>query len=188
MPERDVLRNLIRPLEDEAPHIRSLWSAWLRVTQGEVDPAQAEEADRYSRLGTIQLTWPDGRPRELPPSVTRGLYAVLGTLAQGDAVAVVPADNELTTQEAADLLGISRPSLVRLIDQQKLPCRWVGAHRRLRVEDVLAYRRIRKLEQREKLGEVIGENEQLGLRYATRENELEQHRSAAGRGRRGADD
>jgi excisionase family DNA binding protein len=164
--ELDDLRNLIKATEGEADAISDLWSAWLKVKHGLQEAAEAKEADRYWRLGTILLTWPDGEPRELPPSVTRGLFAVLGTLAQGDAVAVVPADNELTTQEAADLLGVSRPHLVKLIDQKKLPCRWVGSHRRLRVEDVLAYRRVRQLNRREAMNELAEESERLKLRYS----------------------
>jgi excisionase family DNA binding protein len=117
------------------------------------------------------LTWPDGKPRELPPSVTRGLFAVLGTLAHGDAVAVVPADNELTTQEAADLLGVSRPYLVRLIDQGQLGCRMVGTHRRLRVEEVLAYRRVRQTERRDALKELTAESERLTFPYSADDEE-----------------
>lgn len=162
----DELRYLIRPSEGEARAINDLWSAWLRVKRELHEASRSGETERYWRLGTILLTWPDGQPRELPPSVTRGLFAVLGTLARGDAVAVVPADNELTTQEAADLLGVSRPTLVKLIDQERLPCRWVGSHRRLRVEDVLAYRRVRQIERRETLDSLVEESKRLGLRYS----------------------
>lgn len=162
----DELRHLIRPSEGEARAINDLWSAWLGVKRELHEASKSGEKERYWRLGTILLTWPDGQRRELPPSVTRGLFAVLGTLARGDAVAVVPADNELTTQEAADLLGVSRPTLVKLIDQEQLPCRWVGSHRRLRVEDVLAYRRVRQIESRETLDTLVEESKRLGLRYS----------------------
>jgi excisionase family DNA binding protein len=171
MTEIDDLRNLIRPAEGESDAISDLWSAWLELKQGLQVAAEAREASPVERLGPILLTWPDSEPRELPPSVTRGLFAVLGTLAQGDAVAVVPADNELTTQEAADLLGVSRPSVVKLIDQQKLSCRWVGSHRRLRVEDVLNYRRVRQIDRRESLNELVEESERLKLRYSEDDQE-----------------
>lgn len=171
MTKLDELRNLIRPFDGEADAISDLWSAWLEMEQGLQEAVEAGEVSRYFRLGTIRLTWPDGETRELPPSVTRALFAVLGTLAQGDAVAVVPADNELTTQEAADLLGLSRPYLVKLIDQGELSCRWVGSHRRLRVEDILAYRRVRHLSRREKLNELVKESERLELRYSVDDHE-----------------
>ena len=77
---------------------------------------------------------------ELPPAAGRAVMALLGELAAGSAVHLVAADAELTTQQAADLLGISRTYVVRLIDDGKLPAHLVGTHRRLRAADVLAYR------------------------------------------------
>jgi len=77
---------------------------------------------------------------ELPPAAGRAVLALLEELAAGSAVHLVPADAELTTQQAADLLGISRTYVVRLIDDGKLPAHLVGTHRRLRSADVLAYR------------------------------------------------
>jgi excisionase family DNA binding protein len=77
---------------------------------------------------------------ELPPAAGRAVLALLEQLAAGNAVHLVPADAELTTQQAADLLGISRTYVVRLIDDGKLPAHMVGTHRRLRAADVLAYR------------------------------------------------
>lgn len=77
---------------------------------------------------------------ELPPAAGRAVLALLEQLAAGSAVHLVPADAELTTQQAADLLGISRTYVVRLIDDGKLPAHLVGTHRRLKATDVLAYR------------------------------------------------
>jgi excisionase family DNA binding protein len=77
---------------------------------------------------------------ELSPAAERAVLALLGELASGRAVHLVSADAELTTQQAADLLGISRTYVVRLIDGGKLPAHLVGTHRRLRAADVLAYR------------------------------------------------
>lgn len=77
---------------------------------------------------------------ELPAAAGRAVLALLEELASGNAVRLVAADAELTTQQAADLLGISRTYVVRLIDDGKLPAHLVGTHRRLRAADVLAYR------------------------------------------------
>jgi excisionase family DNA binding protein len=77
---------------------------------------------------------------ELPAAAGRAVLALLEELASGNAVHLVPADAELTTQQAADLLGISRTYVVRLIDDGKLSAHLVGTHRRLRAADVLAYR------------------------------------------------
>jgi excisionase family DNA binding protein len=77
---------------------------------------------------------------ELPPAAGRAVLALLSELASGTAVQLVPVDAELTTQEAADLLGLSRTYVVRLIDSGALPAHLVGTHRRLRAADVLAYK------------------------------------------------
>jgi excisionase family DNA binding protein len=89
-----------------------------------------------SRSFTVQTE--DGAV-ELPAAAAEAVRRVLSELASGAAVYVLADDAELTTQEAADLLGISRTYLVRVVDQGKLPAHLVGTHRRLRLADVLAY-------------------------------------------------
>lgn len=85
---------------------------------------------------------------ELPAPAAAAVRHLLVELASGAAVHVLADDAELTTQAAADLLGISRTYVVRLVDQGKLPAHLVGTHRRLRAADVLAYqaRRTARLE------------------------------------------
>lgn len=85
----------------------------------------------------------DGRTVTLPPDASHAVARLLAGLATGSSVYVLTDDDELTTQQAADILGISRTYVVRLIDQGNLPARHVGTHRRLRAVDVLAYRRQR---------------------------------------------
>lgn len=75
----------------------------------------------------------------LPPSASHAVTRLLANLASGAAVHLLTDDDELTTQEAADILGLSRTYVVRLIDQGRLPAHMVGTHRRLRADDVLAY-------------------------------------------------
>ena len=76
----------------------------------------------------------------LPEDANRAVRALLRDLATGVRVHVIPADAELTTQQAADLLGLSRTYVVRLIDQGSLSAHMAGTHRRLLPSDVLAYR------------------------------------------------
>jgi excisionase family DNA binding protein len=80
---------------------------------------------------------------ELPPAAAEAVRSLLLKLASGASVLVVVDDAELTTQQAADLLGISRTYLVRLIDEAKVPAHMVGTHRRLHAGDVVRYRTAR---------------------------------------------
>lgn len=89
-----------------------------------------------------------GQSAELPDELRQLLLAALTTLASGTAVTLTPQRTQLTTQEAADILGISRPTLVRLLSEGEIPSTRPGRHRRIQLVDVLAYQqRIR--EQRE---------------------------------------
>jgi excisionase family DNA binding protein len=73
-------------------------------------------------------------------AMSETLSMLLGLLAEGNAVTLVPIEDELTSQQAADLLNVSRPFLIKLVDSGELECRMVGRHRRLRAEDVFRYK------------------------------------------------
>lgn len=91
---------------------------------------------------------------ELPREAVEALLEIARTLARGRQVHLVPHESELTTQAAAELLGVSRPHLITLIDRGELTCRMVGTHRRLNAEDVLAYRARRNEARRDAVREV----------------------------------
>jgi len=67
------------------------------------------------------------------------LRAVVGAMQQGLAVTVAPQTQALTSQQAADLLGVSRPTLIKVLDEGRLPFERVGAHRRILLRDVLTF-------------------------------------------------
>lgn len=102
----------------------------------------------------------------LPPEL-RGLLAdVVRSMRRGQAVTLAPLGQQLTTQQAADLLGISRPTLIKLLEEGRIPFETPGRHRRLRLADVLAFQELRRNEQREALRALAQEGQDLDL-YAT---------------------
>lgn len=90
-----------------------------------------------------KLVSPTGEVTELPESVFLLLQRIIEVLARGDAITVVPVGKELTTQQAANILNVSRQYMVRLLDDGRIPFRKTGTHRRVRMEDLLAYKRQR---------------------------------------------
>lgn len=99
-------------------------------------------------------------PQELLPL----LREALDQLASGNGVQLLPLQTELTTQEGADLLQLSRPHLVRLLEQGKLPYHMVGTHHRLKLADVLAYKEEREARREAALRMLAQESQDLGLR------------------------
>jgi excisionase family DNA binding protein len=91
------------------------------------------------------------------------LAKVLGFLAIGEGVTVVPDAAELTTQQAAEFLNVSRPYLIKLLESDRIPFRLVGTHRRVRFRDLRAYKSRDDLDRRRAADELTGLSQELGL-------------------------
>lgn len=113
--------------------------------------------------GVAKLVTPEGSEIRLPHSVLKVLVGVVHEMARGNAVKVMPIHAELTTQEAAELLNVSRPFLVSLLEQGKIEYRKVGTHRRVLLEDLLVYKDRRDSERLSALDELAKEDQKLGL-------------------------
>lgn len=133
----------------------------LHPSAGEAEGASALLAridDLLNKDSRVRLIGPDGVSTDIPPSVYQGLRLVAQAIANGHAVAVAPQDLELTTQQAADLLHVSRPHLIKLLDQGRLAFHRTSddpaAHRRVMLRDVMEYRERRRTDRRESLREL----------------------------------
>ena len=111
------------------------------------------------------LCSPDGRRLEIPHSIYKVLVAAVAAMAQGSAVSIVPVHHELTTQQAAELLGVSRPHLVKLVDAGEIPHHKTGSHRRIYFEDLMRYRDVRDAQRSAALRELTRKSAEYGLEY-----------------------
>ena len=99
----------------------------------------------------------------LPVKALKLLGEILKAMSQGKPVSIVPQATELTTQSAAEILGCSRPYLVKLLEEGKIDYTKVGKHRRIKYEDVINYKMKMKEEQKKWLIEMMHADEDLGL-------------------------
>jgi excisionase family DNA binding protein len=102
---------------------------------------------------------------ELPTSALKLLMDILAELADGNAVQVVPVHAELTTQEAADLLNVSRPHLVKLLEDGELPFHRAGKHRRVRFADLMKYKETRDHASDAAMAALAKQAQELGMGY-----------------------
>lgn len=115
----------------------------------------------------VQLVDSNDRPHpiRLPMAALQLLSEILSELADGNAVKIVPVHAELTTQEAADLLNVSRPHLVKLLETDKLTYHKTGKHRRVRFDDLMAYKKARDEKSKQALDALAAEAQGLRMGY-----------------------
>lgn len=144
------------------------------VTPTDEDAALAKESSRRlaQLLGHVRdfRVQPRGNgkapePVELPLPAVRLLAEILTQMAQGNAVTLIPIHAELTTQRAADLLNVSRPFLIKMLEQGKLPFHKVGKHRRIRFADLLTFKQRAEDERARALERLAAEGQELDMGY-----------------------
>ncbi|MGO9562351.1 MAG: excisionase family DNA-binding protein [Candidatus Korobacteraceae bacterium] len=130
------------------------------------DEHEVEQASKVYRTlvreHTAALIGPSGERIELPPALLDVLLRVVEKMQEGQAVAVMPLMEELSTQAAADLLGVSRQFFVRECEAHKLPFHYTGTHRRVLLKDLLDYKRQRDQGRRQAIVDIARQSEELG--------------------------
>jgi excisionase family DNA binding protein len=121
---------------------------------------------RQKRALTLRITDADqDRPIELPAGAVALLMDILEAMAAGRGVTLMPENAELTTVQAAEMLNVSRPFLIKLLDEGAIPHRKVGKHRRIRMEDVMAYKAAIDRDREAVLDQLVGEAQKQDMGY-----------------------
>ncbi|MBX7106047.1 MAG: helix-turn-helix domain-containing protein [Gemmataceae bacterium] len=144
------------------------------ITPTEAEARLARESSRLfasCKLGkraSVRLRLGDGDEGEavaVPTSAVRLFLHLLEEMSHGNAITLIPTLAELTTQQAADLLNVSRPYVVKLIDEGRIPSRTVGKYRRVRLDDLLAYKRKDDAARAKVIDQLTAEAQELEMGY-----------------------
>jgi excisionase family DNA binding protein len=155
-------------------YIREAILEYLVPSERETEEAKVSSRSlspsiRRDRPLTFRVVDEDAREREtiitLPAKAARLLLEMLVQMAEGKAVTLLPTHAELTTQQASDILNVSRPFFVRLIERGEIPFRKVGTHRRVLLSDVLAYKERTDATREKSLDELVNISQELDLGY-----------------------
>lgn len=126
---------------------------------------QASSAIATTQPSELRVRLDDGQELTLPKSATRLIAHLLTEMAQGNAVTIIPIHANLTTQEAADHLSVSRPYLIGLLEAGKIPFQMVGTHRRVRFEDLIAFKAAAEKRRHEMMEELAAQSQAEGTGY-----------------------
>lgn len=141
------------PTQDESHEAKTA----LRLLAGGTQMQEDKEVRVKVTVGDLEVA--------IPFAALKILRDVLAELANGNAVTVVPHHAELTTQQAADLLNVSRPHLVQQLEAGEIPFHKVGTHRRVKMSDLMEYKQKVQEESRSALQELADQAQELGLGY-----------------------
>ncbi|WP_350350485.1 helix-turn-helix domain-containing protein [Microbacterium sp. A8/3-1] len=159
-----------------------------------VDPVSPSDSEGIAGLARFiereadekvkpRLVGPDGESIELPDEVYEILVRVTAAMRAGNAVSVVPYSMRVSTQEAAEMLGVSRPTFVRMLERDEIPYEQPGRHRRIKLADVIAFRDRSHVRAIERLDALVAEGSADGLYDVSQEEYVKALRAAKKRSR-----
>jgi len=140
-------------------------------TQEEVETAKqtSRTVSKYADIDRVQMTIrSNGNPSEdlvMPGPVMQILLDVLSEMSKGNAISLIPIHHELSTQQAANILNVSRPHLIKLLEERKIPFHKVGAHRRVLAKDVMSYKDEIDKQRQKTLEELTAVSQELDMEY-----------------------
>ncbi len=124
----------------------------LRKHRSENQPVEIEISDEKTHI-------------KVPSSAFRFLNTIVQLMAEGKAITIIPSDTEVSTQQAAELLNVSRPHVVKLLEKGEIPYHKVGTHRRIRLKDLEQYREKITKERRKHLSDLAKQAQELDMGY-----------------------
>ena len=143
------------PTQEDIALARESGRALSTVLQTRNETQQIDFRDDKGAVRTVRI----------PTSALRLLLEVLTEIGQGNAVSIIPIHTELTTQEAADVLNVSRPFLVQLLEKGDIQFHKIGTHRRVRYQDVIDYKKRIDGDRRKALDELAAQAQELEMGY-----------------------
>lgn len=133
------------------------------VALPESEEKQIRKLNRLLQIGTPALVGADGERLSLPGAVYQLLKEIVRNMQLGRAIVLIPENQQLTTQRAADLLGVSRPHLIKLLETGEMPYHKAGSHRRIYLKDLVAYQKRRDDERKAALDRIAREAFESGM-------------------------
>lgn len=122
-----------------------------------------ELVSKISNLDQFVMLKSDGQEIEIPSIITKILYEIITILSKGGALTIIPMEKELTTQQAADILNVSRPFLINLLENGDIPFHKTGTHRKIFMKDLREYREQINKNRTNKINEIINLSQEYGL-------------------------
>lgn len=138
------------------------------LVPSELDSELAKTASRTlarAKDQAVKISLSDGKELELPKAMTEFLVRILTELSNGNMVDIVPIHAELTTQEAANHLNVSRPYLIKLLEQGKIPYHKVGTHRRILFAELRSYMVAHEIQREAAMAEIAKLSQELDIGY-----------------------
>lgn len=147
----NTFKNINKPSKDEQKVAIESYDALAAVLKGlKSDNPEIEIEETEERI-------------KIPLSALKLLGDILEAMSQGKPFSLVPFATEVTTQKAAEILGCSRPHLVKLLEDGEINFTKVGKHRRVKFEDVMKYKKKMKAAQKQRIIDIMKSDEELGL-------------------------